>query len=488
MFRRWTGVLIVFGLILALSAPAVAQVPEAEGADATEPGAEVGTPPGDEEQPPDEAKPEEEETLPTYEEPTMTLPPGEETPQSAFLRLAEFSIRRTELGATGPGRLPIWPRGALKLGPATFFPYGGVSIGFSSNVFQEENRDKDASWFGRAFAGIASSYPFLGGRANFDVGADVSYWEYFEDDVKDYWEWVGGASITWRFYRGFWVQGGVKWEHLVDPVGVEFVGELERDQFYPFVDFGFADALGNKIKLEFGFDYHTVHFKEEEFETGDRDEFNVWAKVSAPFVKDKSRIYVRYNYRWTEADSERINDLENGHEVSGGIDGAIPLSRTERLTGFIEAGYRYDIYESPREYSDGTETQTTDDSRRNDGVTVAAGLRWLAGPRTSTDLRLLRTFQFSTRGNYQVVSRVDLSLTHNVTKVFLTRVGIFAERDDPSEGEISSRYGGGVGGRYKIDDNLDVDASVDYSRTDTRGDGADYAEVNTQLGLTLYFR
>jgi hypothetical protein len=529
MSRRWSEVVFVVGFILALSVPVSAQTPNGEVPEdqvppdtgtvppGTDPGTDPGLPPQDPGMPQDPGTdpgqppqdpgmpqepgqpPEEEETLPTYEESWMELPTDEETPQQAFLRLAEFTIRRSEIGATTPGRIPIAPRGALKAGPVIVFPYMGASVGYKNNAFQTE--PEDGTGFARGFAGFTASYPFLGGKASLDAGADVHYWEHFDNDVDDYWEWVTGVSATWTFYRGAWVTGGVKWEHLADPISAEFSGKAERDQIYPYVDFGFADAFGNKTKLEFGLEYQYSGYEDQEFETAERDEYSAWVKVSRPFVKDKSRVYLRYTYRWRKAESERINDLDGSHEVTGGIEGAIPFTRSERLTGFVEVGYRYDAYDTGT-YQDGGDTIETDDDDSFGGLTGALALRYLAGPKTSLDLRGSRNFEFSTQGNNPIVSRVDFSATHNVTKLLVARLGLFWERNhrsgretllgDPDErqrvGNISQRYGAGVGGRYKLDEAVDLDGSVDYSVTNTRGGGPDFTEFIVQIGITLYFK
>ena len=55
-------------------------------------------------------------------------------------------------------------------------------------------------------------------------------------------------TVGYKFpSSGVWFRGGMKYEHLVDPVGIEFAGRMDRDQVYPFFDFGFDYSQGISV-------------------------------------------------------------------------------------------------------------------------------------------------------------------------------------------------------------------------------------------------
>ncbi len=409
----------------------------------------------------------------------------EEQSQEAFLRLAEDFIYTTEIGTRSVGSVPVWPRGALKLGPLYVFPYLLGQLSWTNNVFDQEN-DR-SSWYFTEGGGFTGQYPFLGGKGNVSFGADYRHLDYLNRDLS-YSEWVLGAGLGYRFAMGLWMKGGVKWERLVDPIGIEFAGKLRRDQFSPYFDMGMDNVLGNKFNVEAGFDAHTADFDGREFKTGEYVEYDAHLKVSYPFVKNTSRVYVRYDYIWRDADSSRINDLSGGHALNAGIEGKIPLTESERLLGFLEVGYRRDLFDSPRTLRIGSARIGTDDDRRRGGIVGGVGLRYLVGPRTSAELRLNRNLQFSTRSNYQMNERVDLGVTHNLLDRVVTRVGAYLEHSDPSQGASMSRWGVGAGARYVLMDQIDLDLALDYGRRNTSREGYDSDTFTGTFGVTVYFR
>jgi hypothetical protein len=429
--------------------------------------------------------------VPTYEEPTEQTE-GEPSPQDTFYSLAEDYIFLSDIGGRRPGRVPIWPRGAMHLGPVQIFPYLEGRLGWTNNVFDTEA--KKESWFVTEGGGVAGKYAFLGGRANVTFGGDYRHFNYFSGENISYSQWTAGigASYSWKF--GLWVKGGVKWEHLVDPVDIQFAGRLKRDQFYPYVNVGLDNAFGRKVNVEVGVSYFNAQFAGSAYDTGDRRTWDGWLKASYPFYKETTRLFVRYDYFHSYRQSDRLNDLKNGNELSGGIEGTFPITHSERLRGELGLGYRRDLYGAPRNLTVGTETFQTDSSRRKGVVTVHASLEYLIGAKTSADLRLLRTLEFSPSANYEVINRADLDVTHNVLRNLVARAGVFIEYSDQSNSDTGyqkggnfTRFGGGLGARYLLLDNADVDLSVDWSKRNTSRVGYDTDVFTASLGFTYYF-
>lgn len=417
--------------------------------------------------------------------------PYDESPQETFYQLAEDFIFLSEIGGRGPGRVPIWPREAVKLGPIEIFPYLEGRIGWTNNLF--ERKDGENSWFAQEGGGFTGRFLFAGGRGNITFGGDYRHFDYFCYGDDSFSEWTGGVGAGYSFANGLWFRGGVKWEHLVNPVDAQFAGRLERDQWYPYIEAGFDNAFGNKINVEFGVQYFNADFENNAFATANRNEWNAHVKVSYPVFRETTRVYIRYDYFFGDRESERINDLDNGHEVSGGLEGTIPVTRSERLTGFIGIGVRRDIYDEPREFQIGSETITTDRDERETVLTVHAALRYLAGARTSLDLRALRTLQFSPASNYSVVNRIDFTATHNCLRNLVARAGVFYEFTDQSRGgsynpgEEFTRYGAGIGARYMLLPNADLDLSIDWANRDTDKEEFDTDTLSASLGFTYYF-
>lgn len=485
MFRSISTALVLLGAFI-MSLPAAfadeADGMNGDGMNETKPAAEAAE------------MPEEESGMreaPTYEEPMDST--GEEaSPQDTFYALAQDYIFLSEIGGRRPGQVPVWPRGAMHLGPVQIFPYLEGRVGWTNNVYDSEAEKR--SFFATEGGGIAGKYSFLGGRASLSFGGDYRHFDYFSGQSDSYSEWTAGLGASYSFPFGLWVKAGVKWEHLVNPVDIQYAGRLERDQIYPYVNVGLDNAFGNKINIEVGVQYFDAQFKNSAFDTGDRETWNGWVRASYPFYRDTTRLFVQYDYFRSNRQSNRLNDLNGGHELSGGIEGTFPITKSERLKGEIGVGYRRDLYGSPHNIYIGTETLQTDNDSRRGVVTVHAALQYLIGAKTSADLRLLRTLAFSPSANYQVINRADLSLTHNCMQNLVSRIGTFIEYSDQSDPQGSytkggnfTRFGVGIGSRYLLLDNCDLDFSIDWSKRNTSRSGYGTEVFTASLGFTYYF-
>jgi hypothetical protein len=426
--------------------------------------------------------------VPTYEESVLY---GAETPGGQYLRLAENYLYYSEIGTRGIGHIPLWPRGALYVGRFEIFPYLTSSLSWSSNAYESEDGDSAVIW--EVGGGITGQHQILSGRGAVTFGLDYRE-SFYSNDYGDTSQWTGGVGLTYAFSPRLWASAGVKWEHLTDPVGIEYSDEVERDQVYPYIDVGLGDALGegSKIQLEAGLDYSDAEFAESDYETGDFGEWDFHVKASYPFYKETTRLYVRYDYLWSDRESERINDLSGGNRFAGGIEGMLPLTQTGRLEGYVEAGYRQDTYDGSRYYEDGSDVLETD-RKSNAGTWVGAlGIRYYAGPRTTVDLRLERTLAPSSRGNYQIVDRGDIWITRSVMRDLMARLGAYAEHSDPSAGPSVGgydvfRWGVGIGTRYIVTDFLDVFGDCEYSSRNTDRSEDDAGEFRVTIGVDVYF-
>ncbi len=477
MFRRSSILsILIAGLFLAVQ-PAFAQNEGMEGGTTGE--MEVD---GDEKTPTD--REEALNRVPTYEEDDTQYVELDTPPQDAFLQLAEDYIFLSEIGGRSRGRVPIWPRGEFKLGPILVFPYVEGRVNWTNNVFKEEN-DR-SSWYVTEGAGFAGSWQFMEGKGAITFGADYRHFDYLNRDLS-YSEWVGGVGVSYQFPQGLWAQGGVKVERLVDPVAIEFSGKLKRDQWYPYFDFGWNNAFGHKIDVEVGIDYLNADFQEDGFDTSEREEWIAHLTVSYPFMRDQTKIFVRYEYLWSDRDHERVNDLEGGHQLTGGIDGVLPFTESEKLVGIIQVGYRRDAYDSGT-YVDGSDTIEKDNDENRGSLMLEGAIRYLPTERSSADLRIIRTLQFSSSSNYQMLTRLDLGYTQNIQRKVVMRGAMFFEHADPSDARTFTRYGAGFGGRYLWMENADLDMSLDWSKRNSSNPGSDYDEFLASMGVTIYFR
>jgi hypothetical protein len=498
--RLWIALIC---LALFAAAPAFAQDPAPEGGDPSGMGEEPSTleqvTPEPEGQP--EGQPELEENVPgaaveeaitrvpTYETvgtDELGPPPIGQTPQDTFLRLAEDYIYKTEIGARLPGQVPLWPRGQFAVGPVKLFPYVNGQIGWTNNVYYDEQNT--TSWFYRLGAGLTGQYDFLGGRSQLTFGGDFTYTDYLNIGSLDYPEWVLGAAFAYRFPKGFWFKVGVKWEHLVTPYGIEFNSLTKRDRVFPYIDLGMKGIGGSKVNLSAGFNMIGQDFEEREFATGNFKQYRAWISASYPVYKDQTRVYVTYAYRIRNVDSARLNDLDNSNSLTFGLKGGIPLTSSERLLGFVELGFRKDVFADPHIIEVGNDDIPTDGNDSKGIVTVGAGLRYLAGAKSVVQMRYIRDLPASMSGNYQVLDRFDLNATSNVAKDVVLRAGTFLEFSQPSTEPSMTRFGLGFGARYVVNTNADLDLAVDWDRRNTSRKGFNTTRFIGTLGLTVYFR
>lgn len=448
------------------------------------------------------------ETMPTWEAYDTNF---DENLEETFFRLSRDFVSTSELGVRRLGSVPIWPRGDLKIGPVRILPYIREAIEYESNFFlqpdtgpTQHEHGRETGWTHVNQAGFFADTALAGGRARISASVDSIWNVRYKDDHPDEWELDSQLGGTYRWNCGLWITAGVALERRDDPADFEVTGQkFQRTNRRFFVNWGMDRdfIFGSKVQFEMGVAVRNVEADEVEFSDIDRTESTYFAKASYPFWKKTTRIFVLGTLREDVRNSDRINDGYVGGTAIG-MEGSIPMGEGEYrgLRGQVSVGFQSAVYEDDT-YFRGSEEFIADDNRRNSNVSVQAALQYVMSTRTSADLRYLRSNQFSTRGNYQIVDRVDLTFSHNFTRQLVGRLAMYAEHAAPSgmlnpdtvdgptpqsEDAPSVNYTGiGVGVRYAFTDWMDFDASFDIENRNAEK-ATSWKNYRGILGVTFY--
>lgn len=464
---------------------------------------------------------------PATEDATKTLPTweayggeGQETIEETFFRLTREFASTAEIGVRNLGKVPVWPRGELKLGSFRILPYLREGFQYDSNFFQVHRTGEygsgdcanQAGYTWTSQLGALGDMPFAGGRARLTVGAD-SQWDIRFDDEdesleplgcgeqEDTWEFVGVAALSYRWPQGTYVRGGYMYERLVDAVEAETSGEFPRHNHRPFFVAGMdKDVLfGSKFRYEVGLNMRDTVADDGDLDDLDRTETEAYLRASYPFWKETTRLFGRVRYRQDERESEAIND-GNVWGTDFGIEGTIPLSEGESrgLRGQLSLGFDAGSYED--ENFGVNDDLVRDENSENVSLAVNAYIQYTISSKSALDLRYIRSNEFSYHGNYQIIDRFDLTFTHRLGKNLIGRLAAFYEHGDPS-GRLSyqsetvgtdltseypntNRGGGGFGLRYALNDYADLDFYYNYERRNDRVNG--FANHEAGIGVTIY--
>jgi len=435
-----------------------------------------------------------EETSPYEEE-------YEEDFRERYFRLTRDFINPQALGIGSIGRVPAWSQGILRAGPFRYTPFLEVSAGWSSNIFLDEGDDDDpitrdqderSSSYWQVRTGLIGDARFFKDRLTFRSVIEALYRDHTRGSAADDWEGTFGLSGRYDFPIGFWVELGVTWYHLFDPIDQEDVPtRMERDTVDYSIDVGLDRALsrvfGGKLEISIGADVSTHNFHDHAYKMGDRQEVSAYIKVAYNVVRELN-AFIRYEHGFTHAFSHRLNDGENS-KIDVGLDGAYPITKSGRLLGTVFFGFRTDRFDDAEIYRVGSDRISTDTDDKKDDFHGGLQLRYLLGTRTTLSALYVHDTEFSLRGNYQTVDRLDLTGNYIVTRDLIVRAAVFGEIAQPSAVDDVYRYGWGVGGRYKISDIVDVGLSYDGRvRVDTDINGSDYIDHQVELSLTFHLR
>ena len=454
-------------------------------------------------------------TMPTWDAADAT---GQESVEETFFRLSRDFASTAEIGVRHLGQVPVWPRGELKVGSMRILPYLRQGFEYDSNFFKvhktgtfgEGDCANQAAYTWQSQVGALGTMRFAGGRAQLTTGADsqwdVRFDEGDEDLVncekqEDTWEFVGTVALSYTWPQGVYIRGGYIWERLVDPVDIESTGEFPRHNHRPFVVVGMNKDIifGTRARFEAGANMRDVVAEDSDTDDVDRTEMEYYLKISYPFWKDTTRIFVRGRYRQDERESDQIND----GDVWGmdfGVEGTIPFAEGESrgLRGSLSLGFDAGSYED--ETFGVNDDLVRDENSENTSLNVNALLQYRMSPRSMLDLRYIRSNEFSFHGNYQIIDRFDLTFTRQINRNMTGRIGVFWEHGDPSgrlapqnvnvgfdttsEYPETTRGGGGVGLRYALTDYADFDVYYNYERNNSRVSG--FSNHEAGIGVTIY--
>lgn len=460
-------------------------------------------------------------TMPTYD--AWGSSDTDSTSETMYRLTRDFAVT-SELGVRRLGSVPLWPRGDMKFGDFRIAPYIREGVEYVSNFYRVNKTGtfgspnaNDASITHTNEIGALADAKFAGGRLRLAMSV-AAVWNVRYDDGNDdrgvtpggipidakkpdTFEFDGQIAASYRWPSGAYVKAGVAYERRSDPIDVEPTAEFQRTNQRFFVTAGLdKDILfGSKFRFEFGMAARDAIGRDPALSDLDRTETSYYVKASYPFWRDTTRIFARARYRQDERESDRINDGGTwGMDV--GMEGTIPISKGEYrgLTGQVSVGFDAALYENET-FGSGVGRTIRDDNRRNNSLSFNALLQYLFSRRSSIDLRFLRTNQFSFHGNYQIVDRLDLAFQHAFGQRLIGRTAVFAEHTDPSgllrqetvvggrtTGQYPSttRFGAGVGFRYKITDWADLDGQYDWERRNNRITG--FVNHRATLGVTFY--
>lgn len=433
-----------------------------------------------------------------------------ESLQETFFNLARNFVVTSDDGFRRLGTVPIWPRGELKLGDVRLFPYLREAVEWESNYFLQPDSgpnatsSTDAQWTHVNELGALADTALMGGRLRLSAGAD-SVWRvrYGSDAPPDTWDFDGQFGATYTWPSSVYVKAGVSYTRRHDPSDLPLYAEdFGRNQVKTYFTAGTERDIffGSKFHFEMGVQTNNETAEDQAFSAMDRNEDLVYLKASYPFLKDTTRIFGLARYRIDQRDSDTQNDGKSlGFSV--GLEGSIPLGKGayRELRGTISVGFDSHVYDNG-DYQRGSETIVADDNSDATTANVVVGLQYLMSTKGSIDLRYLHQSEFSFYGNYQIVDRVDLNFTRNLTRRLTGRLSTFYEHENPSgkfppetippspntqDAPNESRWGVGAGLRWAWTDWVDLDLSADMER---RNDDVDrgYTNYRAIFGITFY--
>ena len=443
----------------------------------------------------------------------------EEDLEETFFRLAQDFVSTSEIGVRRLGSVPIWPRGELKMGPVRVLPYFRQSAEWESNVNRRPatgssnlgNDDgRDSGWNFVSNPGLLADTLLMGGRMRIALSMDARWNERTEDDLGDDFELDSQLGVSYHWPNGAWVSVGYAYERRSEPVEVEFTEDFQRTNNRVFWNLGFDRDIffGSKAQLDVGMSMRDVNPNENgQYESVDRTETETYVRVSYPFWKDSTRLFVRGRYKKYSKESPGLADGDQW-SMDFGMDGSIPILEGDQrgLRGTVSVGFDTSDYAGSDTRVDAStgRTRANDNDDGETSLSFRAGLQDVISPRQTLALRAQRQQQFSAYSNYQINDRIDLTYTRTLMPRLVVRAAVFLEHTDPSgenpnyvntapgttgngqsPNRHTSRGGVGLGGRYTLNEWADADVSWDYDRRNGDPDRR-YTNHRIVFGITIY--
>lgn len=409
----------------------------------------------------------------------------DEVDASIYNDIASDILTQSEIGYNKPGEFRPESRRAFKAGDLLIYPYLQQRFAYNDNIFLEDGEDdgdpttdddENEDFLSLTKLGVLARLTFAQGEHNIEFGGEAAWNQFFDESDDSYFEGTAGAAWNFRSGNGY---GKIadRFERREDPIEIDFSGDLFRRNINTLN--GILGVDLDAINLEGEGNWEVTDFTDEDFEYINRDEFYVALRPGV-YLNPDVRLYVEalYGERLMEDDGE-INDSWWA-EGSLGLIGDI----AEHFTGRLQAGYHYEKFDD-----NGNATVTAIDDTHDDMVALAS-LRWEASNDTTVDGAFIRTQQFSTStlGNFQVVTRLDLTVTHVLYPNLLGRIGAFGETAKVDNDNDLDRYGVGVGLKYRLTSYLDLDADYSYKERNVHDTpSGDYENNIVSIGATLQF-
>jgi len=437
---------------------------------------------------------------------------GEAGMEETFFRLTRDFVMTSDDSIHPLGHVPIWPRGEFKIAGFRVLPFVREGVTWDSNFYRQpetgngpNSQGRKAEWTHENELGVMADTALMGGRLGISMSID-SIWSvrYGHDAPSDTWDFEGQLGARYNWPSGVWIAGGYRYNRSHDPADLPTVSDdYGRATHGAFFNLGFDRDIffGSKLQFEFGVHTRDVDASNQAYADGNRTETTIYAKASYPFLGRKTtRLFAVVSDTFNQRDSQAIND---GSTVSfnTGIEGSIPLREGEYrgLRGQLSVGFQHGFYEN-KSYRQGSQEIVNDNSQDKTTLLFIAALQYIMSPKTTTDLRYTHDTQFSFYGNYEVVDRVEFSVSHTFSRALTGRADTYWEHTDPSGKQPQetvngtdfshgatnvNREGAGVGLRYAVNEWMDLDLSVNV---ENRNDVSENSFKNYEgvFGITFY--
>ncbi len=443
--------------------------------------------------------------------------------EETFFRLQNSFALPAETGSRALGSVPFWPRGSLKFGTVRILPYLRQAVSYESNHFRTNetprrgthptasprSHGRDGSVTHVNQIGAMADTLLDGGRLRLSGAIDSQWLLRYASESRhaDDWDFDGQLGASYAINKDIRAGIGYRWERRSDPMETNASSRFRRTNQQAVANLSYANIGVRGLKARFGVttrDVDASKSNETALNRHDRTEIEYKLRASYPVWSESTDLFVQGRYRTEERESDEINDGDV-YGMDFGMSGAIPITRNEYggLRGEVSFGFDSGSYENET-YNRGSQVLIRDDSDDETNLSVRGRLQYIATPRTSWDMTVFRGQQFSLHGNYQIVNRLELNVTHNASCKLVSRIGVFWEHVDPSglvspksaltgntglknqqEYEDWDRFGVGVGARYPIEDWLDVDGSIGVERKNSY-ESRSFSNYSAQVGLTLY--
>lgn len=446
-------------------------------------------------------------TVDTWESADQGQP---ETVEDSFFRLARDFLSNYDNGFRRLGSVPIWPRGEMKFGGFRIFPFLREAVEWEDNYYlqpatgpSEHDHGRQPQWTHVNEVGVIADTTLAGGRLNIGVGADSVWNVRYGDAPPDTWDFQGNLTARYTWPTGVWLEGGMTYDRRHDPADLpNLSNDYGRSDRSAFLNLGFDRDIffGSKLKYEVGIESSNYQAQDAAYSDMNRTENTLHVRVSYPFLRDTTRIFVLGRYRLDNRNSDAINDGKT-FGLNVGLEGAIPLREGSyrSIRGEISVGFTDSLYDNDV-YTRGSDRNVADDNRASTNLDVQAALQYVMSPRSTADLRYVHGTQFSFYGNYEVVDRIDLSFSHNFSRRLTGRISTYYEHTNPSgrsapqtippndysnNAPNTSLEGLGVGIRYAFNEWMDIDLSADVENRNDHTSGS-YKNYRGVLGVTFF--